>query len=92
MTTGLHARKIYLFYERPGSRDRVKLVNILESSCSRAALSQIELEMRVGKNGKRQVKLYDPDRTRVELMEAHSAEGKPVPGSTAPPPAPLAYD
>lgn len=46
------------------------------------------LEMHVGKNGKRQVNLYDPDGTRVELMEAHTVDGKPVPPSTAPPPAP----
>jgi catechol 2,3-dioxygenase-like lactoylglutathione lyase family enzyme len=45
------------------------------------------LEMHVGKNGKRQVNLYDPDGTRVELMEAQTADGKPAPSSTAPPPA-----
>jgi lactoylglutathione lyase len=44
--------------------------------------------VQVGKNGKRQVNLYDPDGTRVELMEAQTADGKPVPPSTAPPPAP----
>ena len=46
------------------------------------------LDMHVGKNGKLQVNLYDPDKTRVELMEAHTADGKPVPPSTAPPPPP----
>ena len=46
------------------------------------------LEMQTGKNGKRQVNLYDPDRTRVELMEAHTVDGKPRPPSTAPPPPP----
>jgi len=46
------------------------------------------LEMHLGKNGKRQVNLYDPDGTRVELMEAQTADGKPVPSSTAPPPPP----
>jgi lactoylglutathione lyase len=46
------------------------------------------LLVQVGKNGKRQVNLYDPDGTRVELMEAQTADGKPVPPSTAPPPAP----
>jgi lactoylglutathione lyase len=46
------------------------------------------LVVQVGKNGKRQVNLYDPDGTRVELMEAQPADGKPVPPSTAPPPAP----
>jgi catechol 2,3-dioxygenase-like lactoylglutathione lyase family enzyme len=46
------------------------------------------LEMHLGVNGKRQVNLYDPDGTRVELMEPFTADGKPVPSSTAPPPAP----
>jgi lactoylglutathione lyase len=49
---------------------------------------QKPLEIRTGVNGKRQVNLYDPDGTRVELMEAHTADGKPVPSSTAPAPAP----
>ena len=41
-----------------------------------------------GHNGKRQVSLFDPDGTRVELMEPNTADGKPVPSSTAPPPPP----
>ena len=41
-----------------------------------------------GVNGKRQLNLYDPDGTRVELMEPFTADGKPVPPSTAPPPPP----
>ena len=49
---------------------------------------QKPLEIRVGVNGKRQVNLYDPDGTRVELMEAKTADGKPVPPSAAPPPPP----
>jgi lactoylglutathione lyase len=40
----------------------------------------------IGKNGKRQLNLYDPDGTRVELMEPTTTDGKPVPSSTAPPP------
>jgi lactoylglutathione lyase len=44
--------------------------------------------VQVGKNGKRQVNLYDPDGTRVELMEGQTADGKPVPPSIAPPPPP----
>lgn len=47
---------------------------------------QKPLEMHVGVNGKRQVNLYDPDGTRVELMEAQTADGKAVPPSQAPPP------
>jgi lactoylglutathione lyase len=45
-----------------------------------------QLEMHVGKNGKRQVNLYDPDGTRVELMEPGTVDGKAVASSTAPPP------
>jgi lactoylglutathione lyase len=46
------------------------------------------LAIHLGKNGKRQVNLFDPDGTRVELMEPFTADGKPVPPSTAPPPPP----
>ncbi|MDQ2774025.1 MAG: VOC family protein, partial [Acidobacteriota bacterium] len=46
------------------------------------------LEMHVGKNGKRQINLYDPDGTRTELMELHTANGQAAPSSAAPPPAP----
>lgn len=41
-----------------------------------------------GVNGKRQINCYDPDGTRVEVMEASTADGKPVPSSPAPTPAP----
>lgn len=44
------------------------------------------LSIHTGVNGKRQANLYDPDRTRVEIMEANTVSGKPVPSSTAPPP------
>jgi catechol 2,3-dioxygenase-like lactoylglutathione lyase family enzyme len=44
------------------------------------------LTQHTGVNGKRQVNLFDPDGTRVELMESETANGKPVPPSTAPPP------
>jgi lactoylglutathione lyase len=46
------------------------------------------LTPKVGKNGKRQLNLFDPDGTRVELMEPITTDGKPVPSSTAPPPPP----
>jgi catechol 2,3-dioxygenase-like lactoylglutathione lyase family enzyme len=42
------------------------------------------LTINLGKNGKRQLNLYDPDGTRVELMEPHTASGQPAPSSTAP--------
>jgi len=42
--------------------------------------------LRTGTNGKRQVNFYDPDATRVEVMEPATHDGKPVPPSDAPPP------
>jgi lactoylglutathione lyase len=44
------------------------------------------IAINVGKNGKRQVNLFDPDGTRIELMEPNTVDGKPVPSSTAQPP------
>ena len=40
----------------------------------------------VGVNGKRQINYYDPDGTRVEVMEPATADGQPRPPSPAPPP------
>jgi lactoylglutathione lyase len=45
-----------------------------------------EMVMQVGVNKKRQINLYDPDGTRVELMEANTVDGLPAPNSTAPAP------
>jgi catechol 2,3-dioxygenase-like lactoylglutathione lyase family enzyme len=45
------------------------------------------LELRVGTNRRRLANLFDPDGTRVELMEPQTVDGKPAPSSTAPPPA-----
>jgi lactoylglutathione lyase len=44
------------------------------------------LQINVGTNKKRQLNLYDPDGTRVELMEPVTVDGLPSPWSTAPPP------
>lgn len=44
------------------------------------------LAIHTGVNGKRQVNLYDPDKTRVEIMEPSTVTGQPVPSSSAPPP------
>jgi lactoylglutathione lyase len=43
------------------------------------------LEIHTGINRKRQLNLYDPDGTRLELMEPHTVDGTPAPSSTAPP-------
>jgi lactoylglutathione lyase len=42
------------------------------------------VESHVGQNHKVQGNFYDPDGTRVELMEDHTADGFPSPMSTAP--------
>jgi lactoylglutathione lyase len=43
-------------------------------------------EMKAGVNGKRQINYYDPDGTRVEIMEPQTHDGKPRPPSDAFPP------
>ena len=42
------------------------------------------IEVKVGRNHKRQCNLYDPDGNRVELMEDHTVDGMPSPMSTLP--------
>lgn len=44
------------------------------------------IEIQLGVNRKRQINLYDPDGTRIELMEPNTIDGKPAPSSNAPPP------
>lgn len=46
--------------------------------------------IQTGVNRKRQINLYDPDGTRIELMEPETVDGKPAPSSTAPAPHPAA--
>jgi len=43
--------------------------------------------VRTGVNRRRQINCYDPDGTRVEIMEASTVDGRPAPSSDAPPPA-----
>lgn len=47
-----------------------------------------EIAIQTGVNRKRQINLYDPDGTRIELMETETVDGKPAPSSTAPVPHP----
>jgi lactoylglutathione lyase len=44
--------------------------------------------LRTGVNRKRQVNCYDPDGTRVEVMEASTVDGRPAPSFPAPPGSP----
>ncbi|MBV9085164.1 MAG: VOC family protein [Acidobacteriaceae bacterium] len=45
-----------------------------------------EIKIQVGVNRKRQANLYDPDGTRIEVMEPNTIDGKPAPSSDAPAP------
>jgi catechol 2,3-dioxygenase-like lactoylglutathione lyase family enzyme len=65
--------------------DVEKAVAVLESRPARKAYAR-PIEIHTGVNRKRQVNLYDPDGTRIELMEPNTIDGKPAPPSTAPPP------
>ena len=47
-----------------------------------------EIVIATGVNKKRQINLYDPDGTRIELMEPNTVDGQPAPNSTAPVPHP----
>jgi lactoylglutathione lyase len=44
------------------------------------------LEIRTGRNRRRQLNIFDPDGTRTELMEPRTVDGQPAQSSTAPPP------
>jgi len=62
-----------------------KAVAELEARPARKAYPH-EMKIAVGVDNKRQVGLYDPDGTRVEMMESGTIDGKPAPSSTLPPP------
>jgi catechol 2,3-dioxygenase-like lactoylglutathione lyase family enzyme len=47
-----------------------------------------EIVIQTGVNKKRQINLYDPDGTRIELMEPNTVDGQAAPNSTAPVPHP----
>ena len=42
------------------------------------------IEVHVGRNHRRQANLFDPDGTRIELMEDHTADGLPSPMTLLP--------
>jgi catechol 2,3-dioxygenase-like lactoylglutathione lyase family enzyme len=67
--------------------DAQKAVDELKKRASGGLYSK-EIEIQTGVNRKRQVNLFDPDGTRIELMEPNPVDGKPAPSSTAPPPRP----
>jgi lactoylglutathione lyase len=65
--------------------DAAKAVERLEQLPYRKTYEQ-KIEIRTGINRRRQVNLYDPDGTRIELMESDTVDGKPPEPSKLPPP------
>jgi lactoylglutathione lyase len=57
----------------------------LDARPTRTHWTRVE-DIKTGVNRRRQMNLFDPDGTRVELMEPTTVDGKPVPSSPAPPP------
>jgi lactoylglutathione lyase len=80
--------------ERYGTRNHLALevpdcARAVEILKARPASKDFRMEdMKTGVNRKRQVNIYDPDGSRVELMEPTTIDGKPTPPSTAKPPIP----
>jgi catechol 2,3-dioxygenase-like lactoylglutathione lyase family enzyme len=92
--------ELMLYQERPapeqsGGKNHVCLftpdlarsVALLEARPARRDYPR-PIEMKVGRNRKRQANLFDPDGTRVELMEPFTVDGQPPPPSDAAPPHP----
>ena len=67
--------------------DIEKTKAVLEERAKRVGYTR-PLEVATGINRKRQLNLWDPDGTRVELMEPRTVDGVPTPSSTSPPPKP----
>ena len=89
----------FMLYDKYPSLDRVRTLQHIclevpdvakagEILASRPypAGSKPSTPMATGVNGKRQINYYDPDGTRVEVMEPGTADGKPRPPATAPAP------
>lgn len=65
--------------------DIEKAVAVLEARRARKGYAR-EMKINLGVDNKRQVGLFDPDGTRVEMMEAEPVGGKAAASSTLPPP------
>ena len=65
--------------------DAEKALAELKKRAVKAGYEQ-EIAIQIGVNRRRQINLYDPDGTRIELMEPNTVDGKPAPNSTAPRP------
>jgi catechol 2,3-dioxygenase-like lactoylglutathione lyase family enzyme len=94
---GVDYIELMLFDQQPSEADMgvlnhicLEVNDVTESSASLAKRElptgcKIPTAMKTGINRKRQINCYDKDGTRVEIMEAKTVDGKPVPSSTAPP-------
>jgi len=65
--------------------DMAKALAAVEASPGRKNYTR-QIDAHTGVNRKRQANFYDPDGTRVELMEPDTIDGQPTPPSTLPPP------
>ena len=65
--------------------DIEKAVAVLKARAGQCGYTR-PIEIKAGVNRKRQANLFDPDGTRIELMEPDTIDGKPAPSSTAPAP------
>jgi catechol 2,3-dioxygenase-like lactoylglutathione lyase family enzyme len=50
------------------------------------AKAVLSTRVAIGKNRRRQIRAFDPDGTRVEIMEPGTVDGQAAPSSSAPPP------
>jgi lactoylglutathione lyase len=90
--------ELMLYSQLPGPDERGKYhhlcLEVPDIEKAKATLSERAakiayarpLAVQIGINRKRQLNIWDPDGTRVELMEPTTVDGKPAPPSTAPPP------
>ncbi len=71
--------------------DCQKALEVLKQRAAKGLYTPPEgkpMEIATGVNRKRQINLYDPDGTRIEVMEPNTIDGQPAPNSTAPAPHP----
>ncbi|MFN7927738.1 MAG: VOC family protein [Blastocatellia bacterium] len=83
-----------LYSQLPAPRNAAASIICLEVPDIEKALAQLEarlsqaihapLEIRTGINRRRQLNLFDPDGSRIELMEPRTVDGQSPPSSTLP--------
>jgi catechol 2,3-dioxygenase-like lactoylglutathione lyase family enzyme len=89
----------FMLYDAPPATERMRSMNHICLEVADVAKAEQILKGRTlpagcrpltplknGINGKRQINAFDPDGTRVEIMEPTTFDGKPVPSSAAPAP------